>query len=310
MHTPSVSIIVPVYKVEQYLDRCVKSLLSQKQENIEIILVDDGSPDSCPLMCDEFAKKDSRVVVVHKENGGLSDARNAGIKEATGDYVMFVDSDDYIDSDAVSRMIPFMNMDVDVIVTDGITHGAETKLTHMGIENSKVYTGNDFVKSCVVSGHIPMAAWLYIYKRSFLEDNNLRFKKGIFHEDEEFTPRALLLATSVVNTGEAYYHYIVRNNSITTKKDKRKNAEDLYHICSSLCDIYDKLEDDELKLYLKDLMVNKYLSLFQDGRLYIYGRDYLHKDFIKSNAYKKRTKQKAFLYNISPRLYWYVNSVL
>lgn len=92
---PKVSVIVPIYNVEKYLDRCMESLLNQTLKDIEIIMVDDGSPDNCPQMCDEYAKKDRRIKVVHKKNGGLSDARNAGLKVATGEYVAFVDSDDY-----------------------------------------------------------------------------------------------------------------------------------------------------------------------------------------------------------------------
>ena len=98
------SIIVPIYKVEEYLDRCVESLIRQTEKDIEIILVDDGSPDSCPAMCDEWAKKDERIRVVHKENGGLSDARNAGLNIATGEYVLFVDSDDYVAENACESL--------------------------------------------------------------------------------------------------------------------------------------------------------------------------------------------------------------
>lgn len=97
MSNPKVSIIVPIYNVEKYLDRCMASLLNQTLEDIEIIMVDDGSPDRCPKMCDEYAKKDSRVKVVHKKNGGLGYARNSGLDVATGEYVAFVDSDDYVD---------------------------------------------------------------------------------------------------------------------------------------------------------------------------------------------------------------------
>ena len=93
-----ISVIVPVYKVEKYLNKCVQSIIQQTYTNLEIILVDDGSPDNCPQMCDEWAKKDSRIVVIHKKNGGLSDARNAGIAVAKGKYIGFVDSDDYIES--------------------------------------------------------------------------------------------------------------------------------------------------------------------------------------------------------------------
>ena len=94
-----ISVIVPVYKVEQYLRKCVDSIIKQTYSNLEIILIDDGSPDNCPIICDEYAMKDNRVVVIHKKNGGLSDARNVGIAKSTGKYITFVDSDDYIASD-------------------------------------------------------------------------------------------------------------------------------------------------------------------------------------------------------------------
>ena len=100
-----ISIIVPVYKVEEELERCVQSLVNQTYKNIEIILVDDGSPDRCPLLCDEYAQKDSRVRVIHKKNGGLSDARNVGLQATTGEYVLYIDSDDYIDLDSCERFL-------------------------------------------------------------------------------------------------------------------------------------------------------------------------------------------------------------
>ena len=96
---PKISVIVPVYKVEKFLDRCVESIVGQTYENLEIILVDDGSPDNCPSMCDKWAEKDSRIKVIHKENGGVSSARNAALYAATGDFIGFVDSDDWIEPD-------------------------------------------------------------------------------------------------------------------------------------------------------------------------------------------------------------------
>ena len=98
MENPLISVIVPIYNVEEYLNRCVESIVNQTYQKLEIILVDDGSPDNCPRMCDDWAKKDSRIKVIHKENGGLSDARNAGMKITTGEYISFIDSDDYIET--------------------------------------------------------------------------------------------------------------------------------------------------------------------------------------------------------------------
>lgn len=304
------SVIVPIYEVEQYLERCVETLINQTEKNIEIILVDDGSPDRCPNICDRYEEQDNRVVVIHKENGGLSQARNEGIKRAKGKYIIFVDSDDYIDLDACERIVKFTDRNVDIIVTDGISEGGNVNLIHSGVVNDEIYSGKAFLKNSVMYGRVPMAAWLYVYRRDFLLENELSFKVGIYHEDEEFTPRALLSAGSVVNTGESYYHYIIRQNSIMTQTDKRKHAEDLFKTCKHLCAIYDELDDNELKNHMKDSLVNKYLSIFQEGRLYQYGSHYLHKDFVLTNAYKMRTKLKVWLYCISPVLYWYINRIL
>ena len=104
-----ISVIIPIYKVEKYLNRCVESVVNQSYQNLEIILVDDGSPDNCPKMCDDWAEKDNRIKVIHKENGGLSDARNAGLKVAMGEYISFVDSDDWIAKDFYEVLIRVLN---------------------------------------------------------------------------------------------------------------------------------------------------------------------------------------------------------
>lgn len=114
MNKSLVSVIVPVYKVEKYLDKCVESIVEQTYKNLEIILVDDGSPDNCPSMCDSWAQKDSRIKVIHKENGGVSSARNSALDAAAGDYICFVDSDDFIEPNAVGYMLENIG-DADVI---------------------------------------------------------------------------------------------------------------------------------------------------------------------------------------------------
>ena len=105
LEQPLISIIVPVYKVEKYLKRCVDSILTQTYQNMEVILVDDGSPDNCGAICDRYKETDNRVVVIHKKNGGLSDARNAGLDIATGEYIMFIDSDDFVEIDMMESMM-------------------------------------------------------------------------------------------------------------------------------------------------------------------------------------------------------------
>ena len=302
------SIIVPIYNVEKYLDRCVDSLLKQTYQDIEIILVDDESPDGCPQKCDEYKKSDSRVRVIHKVNGGLSDARNAGLEIARGEYIIFVDADDYIDIDTCERLCNYANKNVDIIIANAFVEGGVVDLTH--IVTKDILTGQEYLLDAYKNYKAPMAAWLNIYKRLFLKENNLFFKKGILHEDEEFTPRAFLKANQVLVSGENFYHYIIRNDSITTKKDKRKNANDLYDTCCELEEIYRNLPDERLKKYLLNSLADKYLSMFQGGKLFIYGKEYIHKDLVWRNAKLRKTKLKSILYFFSPKLYYNINSSL
>lgn len=302
------SIIVPVYKVEEYLHRCVQSLILQTYKDIEIILVDDGSPDSCPQICDEYAKQDNRVRVIHKENGGLSDARNVGLAIAQGEYVIFVDSDDYIEKNTCEAFSQYLNLGADILVGDANIVGQRNGfLLHNDDLKGKSVSGKEYLKRSLSANQAPMAAWLSIYKRDFLSQNNLCFKYGILHEDEQFSPRAFLVASKVVYTGINFYNYFIREDSITTKKDLRRNAHDLYKTLFELEKIYLKIQDEQLKKLLLDSLVIKYLNMFFIGCLYKYKKDFLYKDFLKRNAYRKKTKLKVRLFRFSPRIYCMVN---
>lgn len=137
----------------------------------------------------------------------------------------------------------------------------------------------------------------------------MKFKCGILHEDVEFTPRAFLAAQTVICTQNFFYHYMIRDDSIMRQKDQRKNAVDLYSTCCEHEVRFKKIEDAELRKLLLDSLVKSYLSLFQMAKLYQYGKEYIHKDFCLRNAYTVKTKFKSMLFNISPRLYWYVNTI-
>lgn len=300
------SIVVPIYNVEPYLEKCVTSLRNQTWEDIEIILVDDESPDHCPALCDAFAAEDPRIKVIHRKNGGLSEARNSGLKVAEKEYVIFVDADDYIEEDTCERFAGVIRDRVDVVIGEAIVHGGECPLGHIEAAE-EICSGIAYLKKAHQAGRAPMAAWLNVYRREFLLEKNLRFKPSILHEDEQFTPRAFLKAERVLNSGIPFYHYILREGSITTRKDKRRNAADLYDTCCELETMYRALEDLELRQMLLDSLVTKYLNMFQVGRLYRYGRTYIHMDFLRRNAQKTRTKLKVLLMGISPRLYYFIN---
>jgi glycosyltransferase involved in cell wall biosynthesis len=171
MPTVKISIIVPVYNVEQYLDKCVQSLIRQTYPHIEIILVDDGSTDQCPALCDEYRKQDDRIKVIHKSNGGLSEARNFGLSAATGEFILFVDSDDYIEEDSCLRFIEAMNgQKRDIVVGNAkIFNNRKIKLMkHSYITKGICVTGPDYLEMELKNGTMYMAACLNLYNRIFL----------------------------------------------------------------------------------------------------------------------------------------------
>ena len=185
-----ISFVVPVYKVEKYLDECVESILTQTYKNFEIILVDDGSPDSCPAMCDAWAVKDNRVKVLHKINGGLSDARNAGVRIATGDYVIFVDSDDFwINKDCLQKLMEVVknNCDCDFINFNCSYYYTDTNLYRkwVAFDERLAYPTdkNSAMHLLVASGTMPMSACLKVISRKSLLNMGLTFVRGIRGED-------------------------------------------------------------------------------------------------------------------------------
>lgn len=302
------SVIIPIYKVENYIERCVDSVCHQTLSNIEIILVDDGSPDRCPEICDIYAQNDSRIKVIHKANGGLSDARNAGISAATGEYVILLDSDDYIEEDACEKLSEYVvNCKCDILIGDAIVHDGEAYVGHTEVLYNKCISGYEYLRVSARLNKTPMAAWLNVYRREFLIENNLKFKKSILHEDEQFTPRALLLAKSVVYTKLEFYHYIIRENSITTLTDKRKNCADIYSTCIELESIYRALPDCKLKRRLLSYCVNLYLSVYAAGNIYRYDKSYTHRMFVLRNAKKIKTFIKALVFVVSPTIYCKIN---
>ena len=182
-----VSVIIPVYKVEKYLERCVESVQKQTFQNLEIILVDDGSPDLCGAMCDEMAKTDPRIKVIHKNNGGLSDARNVGIEMASGNYIVFVDSDDWLDLDMIAllyRVLKKYNADIAEcsyrnICTDRIEE--ETNCSAKVVEGDRILA----LEAMLDWRWFKPVAWNKLYKRDVLGD--IRYPKGKLHEDEYTT---------------------------------------------------------------------------------------------------------------------------
>lgn len=211
---PLISIIVPIYKVEKYLERCVESLLNQTYTNLEIILVDDGSPDNCPVMCEEFAKKDSRIRVVHKKNGGLSDARNVGLEVATGEYIGFIDSDDYVDVNMYQDMITnALKYNAQIVECDIYSVYDGNRIEEYSSVDDAVYTTTkDIMYAYIAKFTIKTVVWNKLYKKDIF--GSLKFEVGKYNEDEFFTYQILSKATTFVHINKHYYYYIQRAESI------------------------------------------------------------------------------------------------
>lgn len=309
------SIIVPVYNVEEYLGRCVDSLRAQDYpaDQMELILVDDGSRDHSGEMCDVFAKEDPRIRVIHKENGGLSSARNAGLDQASGDYVIFADSDDYLEPTAcqVLEQVIRQYQSPDAVVYDGWEERGN-QASHIwripGTERA-CKTGPEYIRDRYRQTNMNVEAWLYCYKRSFLEEGKLRFREGILHEDVEFTPRVLLKAKSVAETPKQLYHYVIRENSISTKKDKTKNIQDLFCTLQELDNLARQQEADVCK-WMENGILNSYLNMIYDAKMYQKKyKNFLRKDFLKGKAATKYNRFRAALCGLNVRLYCLANDL-
>lgn len=302
-----ISIIVPVYKVEKELDRCVQSLLKQTYSNIEIILVDDGSPDRCPELCDQYATEDERVKVIHKKNGGLSDARNAGLDEATGEYILYVDSDDYIDLDSCERMMNAINgQNIDIVVGNAVMEKPDGKemMLHSATSAGTIFSAKDFIIKTIKANQWYAPAWLNMYRREYLLQNKLYFKKGIYFEDIQMLPRVFLPANTITCIDGTFYHYVIRENSIMTS-DNRDSAkiEDSIDIYTEWFALFTRLDDDELQRYLYGILIKYYISNCKVRGIKGFVINGLNYSFCLRNALNMKEKVKVFLFGKMPVLY-------
>ncbi len=265
-----VSFIIPVYKVEQYLTQCVESISSQTYKDIEIILVDDGSPDGCPALCNNLAADDDRIKVFHKENGGLSDARNAGLRAATGDYVVFVDGDDFWMND--SNLDHLMSVVKEKIECDFVGFNCQyyypdsdnyhkwvpyaSKIDRQSVDK------NTAMIELVKSGTFPMSACLKIMKRQFLIDNDLVFVKGQLSEDIPWFINMLDCTDKCCFVNEYVYCYRQNVSGSITNTSGSKGFINLFSIFKSeLGKVDDRSFNEEAKNALRSFLAYEYSIL-------------------------------------------------
>ena len=223
-----ISVIVPVYNVELYLNRCVESLVRQTYKHLEIILVDDGSPDECPNICDEWRNKDSRIRVIHKTNGGLSSARNAGLAVAKGEYIAFVDSDDWIHAEYIEHLyVAIKKYEVDIAACDIRWVYTESQVEEKSKSLTKLYSTEEALETLINGETFRAVAWNKLYHKNLLIGE--LFEVGRYHEDEFFTYRIMAKADKMVFVNEKLYYYFQREGSIMNSISyKHLDALDAY----------------------------------------------------------------------------------
>ena len=229
-----VSIVVPIYNVEDYIRECIDSIINQTYNNLEIILVDDGSPDSCPIICDQYASLDPRVKVIHKENGGLSSARNAGIEVASGEWIVFVDSDDYINKSMIAELLDLQNeTQAQIVVCDfcSFNDGAIPKTKHFN--NTVIdYSNFEAIEAMFYRNGIGWTVWNKLYDISLFE--SIRFPEGVYCEDSATLYKLYLKANLISYSKQKLYYYRIRQGSImNTMPDKL--YDDILSINDELC---------------------------------------------------------------------------
>lgn len=302
-----ISVIVPIYNVEKYLKECIDSIIKQTYKDIEIILVDDGSPDRCSELCDNYALQDSRIKVVHKKNGGLSSARNAGIDIASGEWLVFIDSDDYIHSEMLTKMMEAqIATDASLVVCDFCSFSDSGKAVRRTSNNGEitVYSPYEACEAFFSRKGIGWNAWNKLYHRTLFD--TIRFPEGIYCEDKATIYKLYLKSNKVVYVHECLYYYRLRQGSIMQDKplrlyydtlkineticnDMRHENDRLYNAAcayAAKCALYyffsninnDKMKDinniclNQLKMYYPNVKKVSFIGVPEKTVVYICGK--------------------------------------
>lgn len=312
-----VSVIVPFYNDEKYVSDCLESLRDQTMKELQIICVNDGSKDNSRSIVEGFSKYDERIEIVDKENGGLSSARNAGISRAKGKYLMFLDSDDYLDLDSIRYLYTVAEQDdTDIIDFDAVAF-FETKedeennknyttFYERKSENNEVRLGEEYFVECIQNNDFKPSACLHFMKTSFLKENQITFYEGILHEDNLFTLQSLLMATRVKYLNKKYYYRRVHGNSIMTREVTMKNIYGYFVTIYSMLDFANnynfKLEDTKVALSEELSLINKNvlskMKKIEDDNIDSFTDDYMQKMyfsiFVESSADKVRELNEKY----------------
>ena len=259
---PLISVIVPVYKVEKYVERCIRSIIGQSMTDFELLLIDDGTPDKAGIICEEWAKRDRRIKVFHKDNGGLSDARNYGIDRATGDYLTFVDSDDYVDTDYLAYLYGLIQ-DVPNCAVSACNHyivRGKKRTKNIKMKNaSVVYTKEDVLAEGLWHGKYDVSAWAKLYRKDVFE--TLRYPKGHLYEDTYVFGEIAEKVSTFVFGNRCLYYYIQHKGSIVNSGFSGKQLEYIESVNKLVC--HARLISPELEMACTRRLIHAKLSVLR-----------------------------------------------
>lgn len=301
------SIIVPIYNVEIWLDDCLKSIATQKYNDYEVLLIDDGSTDNSGIIARKYTELYSNFFYYKKDNGGLSDARNYGIMRAKGEYLIFVDSDDTLQEKCLQELndviTKYSNIDVIEYNANIIYNCVSKKFNCIYSSSNGPMSGLNYMKMNISKKCIIAPAWLKCVNRSFLLENKLFFKIGRIHEDELWTPQLYLKSQSIIYIDKLLYNYRIRENSIMQKKDKSNSIETIKRNCLELYDIYNNLciPKKEIRV-LYDYLARQYMRRWSIDKKFKKREkdDFI---FILKNVKTLKTTIKFIIFCINVNLY-------
>ena len=293
------SIIIPVYNVEKYINKCLNSILNQTYKNYEVIIINDGTKDNSVEIINKYVKKYNNFKLYNKENGGLSDARNYGLKYVSGDYLLFVDSDDYIDNNLLKELNNILSEKEYDLIKFKINLVDETGLLirkENGLPNSKLI---DVEK--LFSQEFCEPAWTYCYNFKFWEENKFKYKKGMIHEDFGLTPQIIMTASDIFYLDYYGYNYVQRSNSIMSEKSIEKDIKKAYDMLKQFDRLININYDNKIylnvyKSFLANALISKSNTLSGKTK-----KEYIKElrerkifDLLIANTFKRKLKKVIY----------------
>ncbi len=298
---PLLTVVIPVYNVEKYLNRCIESILLQEWKNYDILLVDDGSTDRSPQICDDYVKAYDFISVIHKENGGLSEARNTGISQAKGEYVYFPDSDDWLEPDAFMALAEVLeSQKFDIISFNREFVKGEEDAIVSEPEVTQVFEGKDAFVQMLKHSYITGFANDKIYRKSLFIDNNILFPKGKYYEDLGTNYKLFLSAKKVYATNQKYYHYLIDNPDSITQSWNEKKFSDMFGFYKDIFYsdfVRSQLNQEELQisqLYYVNGLIHILASLYKSklDKKYIDITDQVKQELLKHGVSLSQMKEQ------------------